>query len=243
MSIDQPIEPLSIGMALFPNLTQLDLTAPYEVFSRIPNAKIHLLAATLGPVRSEQGLTIIPDTRFDAAPSLDILFVPGGPGINDMLEDTPFLSFLQEQGRQAKYVTSVCTGSLLLAAAGLLQGYRATTHWLSLDLLPLLGVQPVAERVVIDRNRITGGGITAGIDFGLVVAAEVCGAPAAQAIQLMLEYNPAPPFNSGSPTTADPALVASVAHARKAMQQTRREIVRRAAARLSAGASLATRAR
>lgn len=228
---EQSLHP-SVGMVLFPNLTQLDLTAPYEVFARMPNTSVYLLAATLEPIRSEGGLTINPDTQFDNTPPLDVLFVPGGVGVNPMMEDEKFLNFLREQGQQARYVTAVCTGTLLLAAAGLLQGYRATTHWLSMELLGMLGVQPVSERVVIDRNRITGGGITAGIDFGLVVASELFGKAVAQEIQLMMEYAPEPPFHSGSPKSADAALVERVTTARKGIQDTRREIVKRVVARL-----------
>jgi len=226
-------------MVLFPNLTQLDLTAPYEVFSRIPNAKIYLLSPTFDPVRSERGLTIIPDTIFDHVSSLDILFIPGGQGVNQVMEDAQFLSFVTEQGQKAKYITSVCTGSLLLAAAGLLQGYRATTHWLSIELLGMLGVETVAERVVIDRNRITGSGITAGIDFGLVIASELCGEAVAREIQLMLEYEPKPPFHSGSPQSAEPAILESVTTRRKDIQDARRELVRRVATRLEINKTLA----
>ena len=232
MSNEEPLLHLSVGLVLFPNLTQLDLTGPYEVFARMPNTSVYLLADTLEPIRSEGGLTINPDTHFDSVPPLDILFVPGGVGINPMMEDENFLNFLREQGQQAKYVTAVCTGALLLAAAGLLQGYRATTHWLSMEFLTMLGVQPVSERVVIDRNRITAGGITAGIDFGLVVASELFGQTVAQEIQLMLEYDPQPPFHSGSPKSADAVVVESVTIARQGIQDTRREIVKRVAARL-----------
>jgi cyclohexyl-isocyanide hydratase len=143
------------------------------------------------------------------------------------MEDKTFLSFLKSQGEQAHYVTSVCTGSLLLAAAGLLQGYRATTHWQSLDLLEMLGVETVAQRIVIDRNRITGGGVTSGIDFGLVIAAELFGEETAQAIQLGIEYNPQPPFNSGSPQTAPAAVLARVTTASQNLQETRRQIIQR----------------
>ena len=224
---------LSVGMVLFPDLTQLDLTGPYEVFTRMPNATVHLVAATLAPVRSERGLTIIPDTTFDQVPPVDILFVPGGPGVDPLMEDAALLEFLRKQAAQSRYVTSMCTGALLLGAAGLLRGYRATTHWLSLDLLPLFGAQPVNERVVIDRNRITGGGVTAGIDFGLVVAAEVYGANVVQAIQLSIEYNPQPPFQSGSPQSAPADVVQRMAQARQPMQSNRRIIAERAAARLN----------
>jgi len=222
-------------MVLFPDLTQLDLTGPYEVFSRMPHTHVYLIAATREPVRSERGLAIMPDTTFADATALDVLFVPGGVGVNRAMEDEALLAWLREQAAHARYVTAVCTGALVLGAAGLLQGYRAATHWLSLDLLPLLGAQPVAERVVIDRNRITGGGITAGIDFGLTIAAALCGKAVAQELQLMLEYDPQPPFRSGSPRTASPDLVEHVRTTRQALQDQRRAIVERAAARLREG--------
>jgi cyclohexyl-isocyanide hydratase len=223
---------MNVGLVLFPNLTQLDLTGPYEVFARCPDTSVSLIAASSAPVRSERGLTITPDVTFDQAPPLDVLCVPGGVGVNQMMEDEAMLGFLRTQAEHARYVTSVCTGALLLGAAGLLRGYRATTHWLSLDLLPLFGAQPVDERVVIDRNRITGGGITAGIDFGLAVAAQMAGPAAAQEIQLMLEYDPAPPFRAGSPRTAPADLLQNVRHARRGVQDARRVIAERAAARL-----------
>ena len=194
--------PLSIGMVLFPGLTQLDLTGAYEVLARMPDTRVHLVAPTLHPVRSEWGLTISPDATFADAPTLDILCVPGGWGVNEYLDDEELLGFLRARGERARYITSVCSGALLLGAAGLLRGYRATTHWLSLDLLPLLGAEAVRQRVVRDRNRITGGGVTAGIDFGLALAAELFGPATAQRIQLAIEYAPAPPFDSGSPDTA-----------------------------------------
>lgn len=234
----EPIRPvvdgtLDIGLVLFPRLTQLDLTGPYEVFSRLPGARVHLTAATLAPVVSERGLAIMPTVTFDRTPPLDILCVPGGPGVNPLMEDPALLAFLQAQGRHARYVTAVCTGALLLGAAGLLRGYRATTHWMSLDLLALFGAEAAHERVVIDRNRITGGGVTAGVDFGLVVAAELVGPRVAQEIQLMIEYDPAPPFPSGSPGRAPLDLVESVTAARQEAQDERRRIAERAAARLA----------
>ena len=177
---------LRVGMVLFPNVTQLDVTGPYEVFARMPATKVHLVAATLAPIRSEHGLRIVPDVTFDTVPPLDVICVPGGMGVNVAMEDEALLEFLQLQARDARYVTSVCTGALILGAAGLLRGYRATTHWLSLDLLPLFGAHPVDQRIVIDRNRITSGGVTAGIDFGLVIASELCDDPVAQEIQLMI---------------------------------------------------------
>jgi cyclohexyl-isocyanide hydratase len=220
-------------MVLFPNLTQLDLTGPYEVFARMPRTTVHLVAATTAPVRSEHGLTMTPDTSFDRVAPLDIVCVPGGVGVNPMMEDAALIEFLQVQARQARYMTSVCTGALLLGAAGLLRGYRATTHWLSMDLLPLFGATAVDERVVIDRNRITGAGVTAGVDFGLVVAAEVFGPAVAEGIQLMMEYNPAPPFHSGSPGTASAELVQIVGAARQRSQSERRAIAERVAAQLA----------
>ena len=193
---------LSIGMLLFEGATQLDLTGAYEVFARMPRARISLLASTLEPVRTEWGLTITPDLVLSAAPPFDVICVPGGWGVNALLADDVLLDFLRAQGENARYVTSVCSGALLLGAAGLLRGYRATTHWMSLDLLGLFGATPVAERVVRDRNRISGAGVTAGIDFALVLAAELFGDSEAQRIQLAIEYDPHPPFDSGSPRTA-----------------------------------------
>jgi cyclohexyl-isocyanide hydratase len=228
--------PVSVGLVLFPKLTQLDLTGPYEVFSRMPDTRVHLVASTADPVPSEKGLTIIPDATFERLPQMDILCVPGGVGVNRMMEDDALLHFLQSQSDQVRFVTSVCTGALLLGAAGLLRGYRATTHWLSLDLLPLFGAEPVDERVVIDRNRITGGGVTAGIDFGLVVAAELFGRAVAQEIQLMIEYNPAPPFHAGSPHTAPADVLHGVIDTRRQVQAERRRIAERVAARFHRGA-------
>lgn len=219
-------------MVLFPNLTQLDLTGPYEVFARLPGTRVYLVAAVLTPVRSERGLTISPDTTFENVPALDIICVPGGPGVDTMMEDEAMLQFLQARAPVARYMTSVCTGALVLGAAGLLRGYRATTHWLSQDILALFGAEPVDERVVIDRNRITGGGVTAGIDFGLTVGAEVFGPAVAQEVQLMLEYCPVPPFSAGSPKSAHTGVVKDVMGARAGAQARRRAIAKRAATRL-----------
>ena len=224
--------PLSVGMVLFPGLTQLDLTGAYEVLARMPGTQVHLVASTLDPVRSEWGLTILPDVTFADAPALDVLCVPGGWGVNAYLDDEELLDFLRARGEHARYVTSVCSGALLLGAAGLLRGYRATTHWLSLDLLPLLGAEAIRERVVRDRNRVTGGGVTAGIDFGLALAAELFGPDVAQRIQLAIEYAPAPPFDSGSPDTApDEIRHALRRDSRDALHQ-RRALIEAAARRL-----------
>ncbi|HEY8285791.1 MAG TPA: DJ-1/PfpI family protein [Chloroflexota bacterium] len=232
-----PVPPISIGLVLYPGFTQLDLSGPYEVFSRLPGATVHLIAEAKGPVASEKGLAVIATTTFAEAPPLDVLCVPGGPGQVAMMEHEPLIRFLQERGQMVRYVSAVCTGALLLGAAGLLRGYRATTHWLSLDLLTPLGAIPVNERVVIDRNRITGGGVTAGIDFGLVLAAELCGDVVAREIQLLIEYDPEPPFAGGHPRTADPDLVAQITRARGEFQERRRLQAERIGAELIRGGS------
>lgn len=196
-------KPIEIGLVLYPELTQLDLTGPYEVFARAPGTKVHLLWKTLDPITSDSGMTILPTMTFDDCPQLDVLCVPGGPGQIDYMADEELLGFLRRQGEGARYVTSVCTGSLLLGAAGLMQGYKATTYWASTEFLAAYGAEFTPGRVVKDRNRITGGGVTAGIDFALVVVAELFGDDVAKAVQLMLEYNPAPPFTSGHPDVAE----------------------------------------
>lgn len=201
---------LQIGMLLFPRLTQLDLTGPFEVLHRLPGARMHLVWKDLEPVRAESGLGLLPTTVLSDCPPLDVLVVPGGFGVTRLFDDAAVLEFLKEQGSGARWVTSVCTGALLLGAAGLLQGYAATTHWAYVDLLAGFGATYVKRRVVVDRNRITGGGVTAGIDFGLTLASELAGSELAQGIQLGLEYDPEPPFRSGHPDVADPALVAAV---------------------------------
>lgn len=173
--------PFEIGLLLFPNITQLDLTGPYEVFIKFPNANVRLVWKTLAPVTAGGGMQIVPDTTFDDCPQLDFVCVPGGAGMNPLLNDDETLDFIRTQARHAKYVTSVCTGSLVLGAAGLLKGKKATSHWMSVDMLEAFGAIPVAERVVRDGNIITGGGITAGIDFSLTITAEVLGEDAARA--------------------------------------------------------------
>lgn len=222
----------TIGMVVFPNFTHLDMTGPFEVFGRVPGARVLTVGSSRGPVTSDTGLHIVPDITLAESPQLDVICVPGGPGINRMLEDGEMLGWLVEQERKARYLTSVCSGALVLGAAGLLRGYKAATHWLSMDFLPIFGAIPVAERVVIDRNRITGGGVTAGIDFGLVVAARLADDATAQRIQLMMEYDPAPPFDAGSPDRARPEIVAAVREQGSHYLDARREIARRAAARL-----------
>lgn len=220
-------------MVLFPGLTQLDLTGAYEVLARMPETRVYLVASTRDPVRSEWGLTILPDATFADAPALDVLCVPGGWGIDKHLADDELLGFLRTRAEQARFITSVCSGALLLGAAGLLRGYRATTHWLSLDMLSLLGAVPVRQRVVRDRNRFTGAGVTAGIDFALAVAAELFGRTTAERIQLAIEYAPVPPFDSGSPNTAPDDVCAGLRRDSHDVLQRRRALVEAAARRLS----------
>jgi cyclohexyl-isocyanide hydratase len=201
---------LQLGMLLYPGLTQLDLTGPFEVLHRVPDLQVHLVWKDTAPVRADSGLGLVPTTAFADCPPLDILFVPGGAGQLAVMTDPVVLEFLRRHGQAARYVTSVCTGALILGAAGLLAGYGAATHWAFVELLPAFGAHHVPGRVVVDRNRITGGGVTAGIDFGLRLAAELAGERVARAIQLGLEYDPAPPFASGHPSVAEPALVAEL---------------------------------
>ena len=198
---------IRIAMLLYPNLTQLDLTAPYEVLARLPGAEVSLVWKTLEPVTSGTGLWLSPNATLSEAAQADVLFVPGGNGVVPLLRDPEVLSFVRRQAANARYVTAVCTGSLLLGAAGLLEGYRATTHWAYHEFLERCAAIPVRQRVVIDRNRVTAGGVTAGLDFGLRLAAELAGEQAARAIQLQLEYDPEPPFDSGTPERATPELM------------------------------------
>src|SRR2546423_5492445 len=186
--------PTQIGMVLFQNLTQLDLTGPFEVLCRVPDVAVHLVASTSSPVRSDTGLSLVPTTTFAECPALDVVFVPGGPGVNDAILDADLLAFISRQAASARYVTSVCSGALVLGAAGLLQGRSAATHWASVDFLASFGATVADARVCVDGNVITGGGVTAGIDFGLYLTSVLAGEDVAQRIQLYLEYAPEPPF-------------------------------------------------
>ena len=197
-------------MLLYPKVTQLDLTGPFEVLIRIPDSRVRTIGKTLDPIHSEGGLTLVPSATYADAPKLDVLFVPGGAGQIALTQDRETLDYLAAVASGAQWVTSACTGALLLGAAGLLRGYRAATHWAFMDLLPVVGAIPVDQRVVVDRNRVTGGGVTAGIDIALTLAAEIAGRPVAEMIQLALEYDPHPPFQSGHPRVADRALVGRV---------------------------------
>jgi cyclohexyl-isocyanide hydratase len=218
-----------VGMLVFPDMTSLDFDAPVDALSRMPDTQVHVLSKTLEPVRNDIGLMVTPTLRMRDAPRLDLLFVGGGRGVNRLMEDEETIAFLRDRGPQAQWITAVCAGSLLLGAAGLLRGYRAATHWAAMEVLPLLGAIPTYERVVVDRNRITGGGVTAGLDFGLTVAAQLHGEEHAMQTQLMVEYDPRPPFDAGSPTRAPAHIVARVRAALAASTQERFAIARRIA--------------
>lgn len=196
-----------IGLVFYPGMTALDIVGPQTVLSALPNVQIHRLWKTLDPIKTDDGMIITPDTTFENCPTLDVICVGGGLKQAEIVDDPEILEFLRLQGRTAKFITSVCGGSEFLAKAGLLDGYRAATHWAARQKLAELGVEVGTERVVIDRDRISGGGVTAGIDFGLVLAETLYGEEVAKLVQLMIEYNPAPPFNAGSPETAGPELV------------------------------------
>ena len=224
--------PLQIGFVVFPKLTQLDLTGPLQVFSSIPGARVHLIWKRIEAVASDSVLTLMPTTTFADCPQLDVICVPGGVGTDDMVNDEEMLAFLRAQAPGARYVTSVCTGSLVLGAAGLLQGYRATTHWSAIDHLSPFGATPAKTRVCVDRNRITGGGVTAGIDFALTLVKILIDRRTAEAIQLRLEYDPAPPFSAGSHDTAPPEVKALLEERMAPFRLRRAEAIRRAATRL-----------
>ncbi|MCK8668903.1 DJ-1/PfpI family protein [Pseudomonas azerbaijanoccidens] len=223
---------LQIGFLLFPQVQQLDLTGPYDVLASLPDVKVHLIWKDLMPVTASTGLMLKPTVTFDDCPALDVICVPGGGGVGPLMEDEQTLAFINAQAANARYVTSVCTGALVLGAAGLLKGKRATTHWAYHELLAPLGAIAVKDRVVRDGNLLTGGGITAGIDFALTLAAELFDQATAELVQLQLEYAPAPAFQSGSPDTA-PASVLEEARKRAASSlKLRAEITERAAAKL-----------
>ena len=225
---------LRVGFLVFPDVQQLDLTGPYEVFASIEGAEVCLVWKTRGPLVSATGLRLVADATLADCPQLDVLCVPGGAGVNALMEDEEVLGFLRRQSEGARHVVSVCTGALVLAAAGLLEGRRATTHWASHDLLPRLGAVPVSARVVTDGRFASGGGVTAGIDMALTIAAELVGRPAAEAVQLVLEYAPEPPFDAGRPETAAAAVIDTVRAQGRASRQEREAIVARIEARRAA---------
>ncbi len=195
----------NVGFVIFPQLTQLDFTGPLQVLARLPQSSMHIVAKSEAPVPSDCGLRLLPTNTFATCPDLDLICIPGGFGVREAIDDRETIDFVRRQARQAKYVTSVCTGAFVLGAAGLLRGRRATTHWAYTDLLPLVGATHEPGRVVKDGSTITAGGVTSGIDFGLTVVAEVAGETTAKTIQLSIEYDPAPPFDAGHPDRAPQA--------------------------------------
>jgi cyclohexyl-isocyanide hydratase len=237
-----PPAALSVGFLVFPGITQLDLTGPQEVLARVPGATTALYWKTLEPVRSASSLMLLPTRTFEDQAPIDLLCIPGGPGQIELMTDTAVLAWVRETAARSRWVTSVCTGSLVLAAAGLLRGRRATTHWSAMEDLTLLGAHAVPERVVVDGNIITGAGVTSGIDFALQVVADLYGAARAQAIQLSMEYDPKPPFASaGSPATADPEVVTRLRDALTPLAEKRRAATLAACAASVYAANTSTR--
>ena len=229
-------EPFRIVEVIFQGMTQLDFTAPHTVFTRIPNAEVIVASVSGGEVASDGGLTFAGTKAMAEIDRCDLLFFPGGFATTEVMNDPVFMAEATRLAKGARYLTSVCTGSLILAATGLIRGRRAACHWAWRDLLPLFGVVADESRVARDGNLITGVGVTAGMDFALTVAAELAGDEAAQAIQLGLEYAPAPPFNAGRPETAPPEILARVRRQMDAMGSKRLEQAKAAAARLRAEA-------
>jgi cyclohexyl-isocyanide hydratase len=225
-----------MAMMIHPQCIPLDVFGPHAVLAGLGNVQVHLVWKTRDPVVAASGVPLQPTTTFAECPrDLTLLFVPGGlEGGTALMNDLEVMEFLHDRGQRATYVTSVCTGSLLLGAAGLLQSYQATSHWTVRELLPLFGAQPVAQRVVEDRNRITAGGVTAGIDFGLQVAARLRSAAYAQMLQLLLEYDPQPPFQAGSPAGAGAALTHHVQARRASAVEAARQAALTAQQRLKA---------
>ena len=217
----------TVGFLLFPGIQLLDFAGPYEIFAALPNCEIRLFCKTLEPVSCSSGPLLHPDTTLNDSYSLDVLCIPGGVGINALLLDDEVVSWIRQKASKTQWITSVCTGALLLGVAGLLEGRRTTTHWRYHDLLSTFNAIPVRERVVQDGNLITGGGVTAGIDFALAVVAALRGQPAAEAVQLALEYAPSPPFHAGQPKLAPTAVLRAVESRTQALYEERAQILQR----------------
>jgi cyclohexyl-isocyanide hydratase len=223
---------LHVGAVIYPEMDQIDFTGPFEILSRLPDSTFHVVGRQKKPIRDVQGLLLTPEHTLAEAPQLDVLVVPGGHGQQALMEDEAVLGFLRRQAAGARYVFSVCTGALLIGAAGLLRGVRATTHWSSFHLLPYFGAIPVDARVVVDGNVVSAAGVTAGIDGALRLAALLRGADTAQLIQISIQYAPEPPFNSGTPSSAPPAVLAAARAAVDVLTEQRRRTARRIAKRL-----------
>jgi cyclohexyl-isocyanide hydratase len=221
-----------IGLLIFPRITALDITGPFEVLARVPGARIHWIWKRVEPVTSDAGLPLQPTVDFATCPKLDVICVPGGPGVTALMEDDEVLDFLRARAKEVRLLTSVCAGSLVLGAAGLLVGQRAACHWLSRHMLAAFGAIPDPARIVVDGRHISGGGVTAGLDFAFAVVAALVGEAKAKEIQLLLEYAPAPPFAGGTPETADAETLGTVRAMVGPMLESRMAAVRRAAAKL-----------
>ncbi|MCC8109094.1 MAG: DJ-1/PfpI family protein [Planctomycetes bacterium] len=224
-----------IGFLVFPDMLQLDFTGAYAVLAAGPDVTVHLLWKDVNPIRTSDKLLITPDTAITGCPQLDVVVVPGGGGVVSLMNDGTVLDFLRRQAAEARWVTSVCTGALVLGAAGLLHGYQATTHWLSHDLLPLFGAEPRRRRVVEDRNRLTGAGVSSSIDMALTLAGRLWGDTVAESIQLNMEYDPSPPYHAGSPESAPREVVAAMRDRSRGRQAERRDAAIAAAERLRGG--------
>jgi len=225
---------MKVNMLLFPGLTQLDLTGPYEVLVRAPGFQVDFVAAEMQPVRSDRGLVLMPTTTLAEAPACDLLVVPGGPGTDDAILDERWVSFTRRQGQAAQYVFGVCTGALLLGAAGLLKGRRSTSHWQAREFLPAFGAIASQERMCVDGKLFTSGGVTSGIDMAIRVVATLCGDAVAKQIQLQIEYDPEPPFKGGTPMSSEPEIVRKCLAATSARHAIRKSAVAQAAARMPA---------
>jgi cyclohexyl-isocyanide hydratase len=230
-----PLGSLKIGAILFPQMDQTDFTGPFEVLSRVPDSTFYVLGKNRSPIRDAKGLILTPELALSESPQLDLLVVPGGFGVNALMEDEEVLAFVRKQAAGARLVLSVCTGALVCGAAGLLQGRRATTHWASHHLLRFFGAIPVDQRVVVDGNFVSAAGVTAGFDGALTVASMLRGERAAEEIQLYLEYAPEPPFHSGTPATAPPEVLEAAREGLRETTEARLEIVRRVAEKLDLG--------
>ena len=225
--------PFRVGILVFDKITLLDAIGPYEAFASLPGASVILIARRKRAVVAGGGITLLPQTDLSRCPKLDVLLIPGGTGVNALLLDEEVLAFVRRRARTARYVTSVCTGSLILGAAGLLQGRRAACHWLSLPMLAAFGAKPSSRRIEQDGKFITAGGVTSGIDFGLSLAAKIAGVAVAKKIQLMIQYDPQPPFRAGTPAQAGKKLTAQIIHRTRFPMAVRAAIVAKAAGRLA----------
>lgn len=227
--------PITIATLIFDGVDQLDVTGPFEVLGHLAEAQMHLVAKSLAPVRDYQGLRLAPDCTFDDAERFDVVHVPGGPGQQALMADEAVLAWLRSATARANHVLSVCTGALLLGAAGLLEGRHATTHWSAFDLLPLFGATPIDQRVVVDGKWVFTAGVTSGIDGALTLAGVIAGTAAAQRIQLDLAYDPQPPFDAGTPARAPAAVRSAAVEAGAALHQKRRQAAERYAGARRAG--------